>query len=211
MTCVTVDSRRLSTVTRASRFQFQPKAKRKQPLGSDFDAKFDFLASAQDYNQVAWNDLAKYIKRKASHKTDDKIKQALSELKSSEVEREADEEEASDLSLSDDELQHDKVKTKDRKTKRKGGEEAERFFEDVVCGDENVSFYEMNLSRPLLKAITTMKFVHPTPVQASTIPVALAGEFFYLCVNSHIQSPNLALTCGNNLSSFLFCNIHSSI
>ncbi len=31
--------------------------------------------------------------------------------------------------------------------------------------------------RPLLKAIEAMAFVHPTPVQAATIPIALAGEF----------------------------------
>lgn len=34
----------------------------------------------------------------------------------------------------------------------------------------------MNLSRPLLKAISDMKFVHPTPIQAATIPVALLGK-----------------------------------
>lgn len=34
----------------------------------------------------------------------------------------------------------------------------------------------MNLSRPLLKAITAMNFVHPTPIQAATIPVALMGR-----------------------------------
>lgn len=179
-----------STATRASRLQFQPKAKRTQPPGSDFDAKFDFVASTQEYNHDAWNDLSKYIKRKASHKTDDKIKKALSELKSSGVKHEEDEDrgEVSDLSLSDDELQHDKVKTKEKKRKRKsGGEEEESFFEDVVCGDENVSFYEMNLSRPLLKAITTMKFVHPTPVQASTIPFALAGTFSLFTSQSHLS------------------------
>lgn len=33
----------------------------------------------------------------------------------------------------------------------------------------------MNLSRPLMKAIGEMKFVHPTPIQASTIPTALLG------------------------------------
>ncbi|KAJ8931264.1 hypothetical protein NQ314_015830 [Rhamnusium bicolor] len=34
----------------------------------------------------------------------------------------------------------------------------------------------MNLSRPLLKAIQEMKFVHPTPIQSVTIPVALLGK-----------------------------------
>ncbi|PNF39978.1 putative ATP-dependent RNA helicase DDX27 [Cryptotermes secundus] len=34
----------------------------------------------------------------------------------------------------------------------------------------------MNLSRPLLKAIAAMNFIHPTPIQAATIPVALMGR-----------------------------------
>lgn len=38
------------------------------------------------------------------------------------------------------------------------------------------SFLSMNLSRPLLKAITTLGFTKPTPIQAATIPVALLGK-----------------------------------
>lgn len=52
------------------------------------------------------------------------------------------------------------------------------YFEEAPPYDENASFYIMNLSRPLLKAISAMNFVHPTPIQAATIPVALLGFFF---------------------------------
>lgn len=38
------------------------------------------------------------------------------------------------------------------------------------------SFLSMNLSRPLLKAIATLGFTIPTPIQAATIPVALIGK-----------------------------------
>ena len=38
------------------------------------------------------------------------------------------------------------------------------------------SFLSMNLSRPLLKAIATLGFTIPTPIQAATIPVALLGK-----------------------------------
>jgi ATP-dependent RNA helicase DDX27 len=34
----------------------------------------------------------------------------------------------------------------------------------------------MNLSRPLLKALTSLGFNTPTPIQAATIPVALMGK-----------------------------------
>lgn len=37
----------------------------------------------------------------------------------------------------------------------------------------------MNLSRPLLKAIGTLNYVHPTPIQAATIPIALLGMYKY--------------------------------
>lgn len=39
----------------------------------------------------------------------------------------------------------------------------------------------MNLSRPLLKAINELGFSHPTPIQASTVPVALMGKDICAC------------------------------
>lgn len=53
------------------------------------------------------------------------------------------------------------------------------YYEDAPPYDQNASFYVMNLSRPLLKAISAMSFIHPTPIQAATIPVALLGKFYY--------------------------------
>ena len=41
------------------------------------------------------------------------------------------------------------------------------FFDDTPVYDEKASFALMNLSRPLLKAIEELKYVHPTPIQAS--------------------------------------------
>ena len=34
----------------------------------------------------------------------------------------------------------------------------------------------MSLSRPILKALTEMKFINPTAIQSAAIPVALAGK-----------------------------------
>ncbi|XP_048506308.1 probable ATP-dependent RNA helicase DDX27 isoform X2 [Athalia rosae] len=82
--------------------------------------------------------------------------------------------------LSDDELKKDNFKVKEKKGKvRKPAidEDLELMnFEEAPGFDEHSSFYQMNLSRPLLKAISAMKFVHPTPIQAATIPVALMGR-----------------------------------
>lgn len=102
-------------------------------------------------------------------------------LKSDEVEESLEqgvkfeEDASSDIHLSDDELVHDNIKAKEKKKKKVVNND--EFFEDAIY-DENVSFYEMKLSRPLLKAITNMKFIHPTPVQAATIPIALLGKIF---------------------------------
>ncbi|KAF9456194.1 DEAD-domain-containing protein [Collybia nuda] len=50
------------------------------------------------------------------------------------------------------------------------------FDSSAVPGEVHESFLTMNLSRPVLKALTTLQFHKPTPIQAATIPVALLGK-----------------------------------
>ncbi|KAL1455845.1 hypothetical protein MTO96_027734, partial [Rhipicephalus appendiculatus] len=86
-------------------------------------------------------------------------------------------------------LRTKKKKGKDPRAKKKaitveGVENEEDEAEDVTqafFGDEGTSFQQMNLSRPLLKALTAMNFVYPTPIQSSTIPMALLGRDIYAC------------------------------
>ena len=52
---------------------FQPR-KQKKKENKDFDNNFQFVNDISDYNKDTWNDLNKYIKRKAKTKLDDKIK-----------------------------------------------------------------------------------------------------------------------------------------
>lgn len=72
--------------------------------------------------------------------------------------------ESSDGSDSEEETQAEK----DRK--------AAFFDSETNTAEAHESFLSMNLSRPLLKAITTLGFSKPTPIQAATIPVALLGK-----------------------------------
>merc|ERR1711962_594490 len=58
----------------------------------------------------------------------------------------------------------------------KDDDEEDDYFDSAPTYDDTASFYTMNLSRPLLKAIEAMRFSHPTPIQGATIPVALAGR-----------------------------------
>jgi ATP-dependent RNA helicase DDX27 len=50
------------------------------------------------------------------------------------------------------------------------------FDSDIASTEVHSSFLTMNLSRPILKALTTVGFSKPTPIQAATIPVALLGK-----------------------------------
>ncbi|KAG9314378.1 DEAD-domain-containing protein [Chiua virens] len=50
------------------------------------------------------------------------------------------------------------------------------FFTSEVHTNAHTSFLTMNLSRPIQKALNTLGFVSPTPIQAATIPIALLGK-----------------------------------
>ncbi|CAM9485955.1 unnamed protein product, partial [Sphacelaria rigidula] len=79
----------------------------------------------------------------------------------------------------DDETDEDKVEAR----------KAAEFFEDGdgdgtpaggaggdVTATTGVPFQQLNLSRPLLRAVEAMGFVNPTPIQQKAVPFALAGR-----------------------------------
>lgn len=99
------------------------------------------------------------------------------------------------IDLSDDELKHDGLRIKEKKLKKNkkkkdpfitddnkiDGEDDDDeidkdFFEEVNDCTAITSFYQMNLSRPLMRAIGVLGYIYPTPIQSSTIPVALLGR-----------------------------------
>jgi len=106
--------------------QFQPTKQRKSK-NLDFDPEFKFVSSVTEYNHDTWDDVAKYVKRKAKSKLDERIELKRRKLKSStttpdgtlEIKEEDDEEvvkedeENSDnesvMSLSDDDLKRGKM------------------------------------------------------------------------------------------------------
>ncbi|EPY88321.1 putative ATP-dependent RNA helicase DDX27 [Camelus ferus] len=104
------------------------------------------------------------------------------DLEGKDEEGSEDEESESDYSSGDENIltKADTLKVKERKKKKKG-QEAGGFFEDASQYDENLSFQDMNLSRPLLKAITAMGFKQPTPIQKACIPVGLLGKDICAC------------------------------
>ena len=50
------------------------------------------------------------------------------------------------------------------------------FSSDAPSTEQHSSFLTMNLSRPVLKGLTSLGFHTPTPIQAATIPVGLLGK-----------------------------------
>ena len=116
-----------------------------------------------------------------------------------------------------------KVKESDRlrKLKKKKVEEADDnlgmgddFFDESLPMEPAQSFHEMNLSRPLMKAIASMNFVHPTPIQAATIPVGLLGRDICGCAATGTGTINCQglIKVGGNLKNLTRqdCSFHAT-
>lgn len=155
----------------------------------EFSDDFEFVSSVSQYNHDTWDDLMKYVKRKARTKTDDKIAETLKNRGDdglNDSENSSDNEEEDEFELSDDDLKHDNLRLKEKRKRkqRKGldmpdsdGENDDADFFEEADGSATVSsFYQMNLSRPLMRAIGVLGYTYPTPIQASTIPIALLGR-----------------------------------
>lgn len=48
---------------------------------TEFDKGFEFVSSVKEYNHDTWDDLMKFVKRKARTKTDDKIAAKIKDRK----------------------------------------------------------------------------------------------------------------------------------
>lgn len=150
-----------------------------------------------DYNKDTWDDLMKYVKKRTRGKTEDKIAKVISARDKNDMEVSddgSDDEKEDEIALSDDEMKHDDIKTKKKKGKKKKatledpeGEKIE-FSEVVETSSDINTFYQMNLSRPLMKAIGVLGFTHPTPIQSMTIPIALLARDVCGCGKSTIRN-----------------------
>ncbi|XP_058833196.1 probable ATP-dependent RNA helicase DDX27 [Topomyia yanbarensis] len=175
--------------------EYQPTKLKAQKKG-DFDNSFKFVSSVSEYNHDTWDDLMKFVKKKNRGKVDDKIANVIkgrSKEKADVLNGANDELDPdtyhNEVDLSDDELKHDVMRVKEKKGRKReaptendevkiehDGEEQADFFEEVEHNEEISSFYQMNLSRPLMKAIGVLGYIYPTPIQAATIPIGLLGR-----------------------------------
>ncbi|XP_059683091.1 probable ATP-dependent RNA helicase DDX27 isoform X2 [Gavia stellata] len=186
-----------------------PGPRRRGPTGGDFSASFVF-GEVEAGGEGTWAAALRQLRGKRAATTlDEKIEKVRQKRKFQEREakqekargedmetednqtkkrecedfnRDEEEDVESQYSLDDETIftKADTVKVKERKSK-KGKTEAESFFEDASQYDDNLSFQDMNLSRPLLKAITALGFKQPTPIQKACIPVGLLGKDICAC------------------------------
>uniref|UniRef100_A0A8C5U6V7 Probable ATP-dependent RNA helicase DDX27 n=1 Tax=Malurus cyaneus samueli TaxID=2593467 RepID=A0A8C5U6V7_9PASS len=185
-----------------------PGSRRRGPSRGDFSADFVF-EEVEAGGEDAWTAALRQLRgKKAATTLDEKIekvrqKRKLQEreakqakVKDEDAEAEDDqtkkecedcsrdeEDEESEYSMDDESIytKADKVKVKEKRRSKKGKAEAESFFEDASQYDDNLSFQDMNLSRPLLKAVTALGFKQPTPIQKACIPVGLLGKDICAC------------------------------
>ncbi|XP_032404538.1 LOW QUALITY PROTEIN: putative ATP-dependent RNA helicase DDX27 [Xiphophorus hellerii] len=178
---------------------------------TDFNCGFEFgekdsLSLDDDW---AMSDVLKQLKKKRTVTTlDQKIEkvrkkrkaeekpsqssEGSSEMKEEEEEpaegdeEEEDGDEEEEFGSSDEEVltKSDTLREKERRgrKKRNAEEEApETFSEDASQYNEQLTFEEMNLSRPILKAVTALGFREPTPIQKACVPVGLLGRDLCAC------------------------------
>ncbi|NXY75824.1 DDX27 helicase, partial [Glareola pratincola] len=186
-----------------------PGPRRRGSAGGDFSISFVF-GEAEAGGEGAWAAALRQLRGKRAATTlDEKIEKVRQKRKCQEREakqakakdedagtednktkkecedfiRDEEEDVESQCSLDDETIftKADTVKVKERKRSKKGEKEAESFFEDASQYDDNLSFQDMNLSRPLLKAITALGFKQPTPIQKACIPVGLLGKDICAC------------------------------
>uniref|UniRef100_A0A665X8U7 RNA helicase n=1 Tax=Echeneis naucrates TaxID=173247 RepID=A0A665X8U7_ECHNA len=99
---------------------------------------------------------------------------------------ELDEEDEDDDDDDDDDEEEeedvDEFNSSDEEVLTKSGEFRRGFyFEYASQYDEKLTFDDMNLSRPILKAITALGFKQPTPIQKACVPVGLLGKDLCAC------------------------------
>uniref|UniRef100_A0A8C5MJ15 RNA helicase n=1 Tax=Leptobrachium leishanense TaxID=445787 RepID=A0A8C5MJ15_9ANUR len=182
--------------------------KKKQKLGGhkgDFNTEFAFgEKDGQADDSWVMDDVMKQLKKRVATSLDEKIdtvrkrrkiqERAEKESKQTEKEDDVKSEEEEDEDVQENEefeeeeysseeesvlTKADTLRVKEKKRKKAASNSG--FFEDASQFDENLTFQDMNLSRPLLKAISAMSFTQPTPIQKACIPVGLMGRDICAC------------------------------
>ncbi|CAI4222387.1 unnamed protein product [Auanema sp. JU1783] len=158
------------------------KKKKIAGASSEFSSNFFFEGFSGQKEDRETEDLKKYLRSSVKSTLDEKIAE-VRKLKNSA--REVDIEKLEDSDNDVEQLGGKEVKDTIREKKKLGRKQKSKpdsFFEEHIKPDEDtLTFEQMNLSRPILKAIGSAGYSDPTPIQASCIPVALTGKDICAC------------------------------
>ncbi len=109
----------------------------------DFNGAFQFAENQDEYMKDTWNDIARYVKKKAKTTLDEKIAKVRKDMKKKKKdagEQEADSDEEAnaendgDFELSDDELVRDNIRVKEKDRQRKLKRKLKMGDEDKTTG-----------------------------------------------------------------------------
>ncbi|CAF2696154.1 unnamed protein product [Rotaria sp. Silwood2] len=158
----------------------------------DFNEQFQFLLDDPDEKRILKqkDDNDDQLKARGQlSNIDEKIAQVRNRRKKknkSEVEDEKSstnnlEDESYEMEL-EQESATDKMKIKETKKKKSSkNKKQDEFFEESPPFNPDQVFSEMKISRPLLKALSSIGLHSPTPIQAATVPIALLGRDICAC------------------------------
>eukprot|EP01083_Nonionella_stella_P275578 935984_1 len=139
-----------------------------------FNSKFDFSCASGD-NTATLPISAKLedFQKSSSFQTsvDEKIQRLI---QSNKLRQMVTPEAGDDIPQSD--LEDDDVSMDENDQEAADHEKVKSAIPSAPIKQTNMEFSQLNLSRPLLKAVNELGFVHPTPIQESCIPLALTGS-----------------------------------
>ena len=178
----------------------------KKKVSDEFADDFSFFSNQKEYVADTWSDMSAYIKasKRAKSTLSDKIAKvrkervtenddigSAGESEDNEIEEDSDSdsEEWDDVKVKGQEKSKKKRKKasdddEENGSKHKGTVKIEnpdnKDAEDEYFEfDESATFrslLDIGSSKPIMKAIEELKWAHPTPIQAATIPTAVSGK-----------------------------------
>ncbi|CAD5209317.1 unnamed protein product [Bursaphelenchus xylophilus] len=166
------------------------KVRRKQKKGAltcGFKSDFVFVDDNMEEDVDHYDGIKPYLKKTVAISLQDKIDEERRRLQIADkvvLGGAAEDEET--VVKEDGGLIQEMTETSDKiREKRVKGISQKNFFdeesESLTNVSDSLSFYDMKLSRQVLKAVMELGYSQPTPIQSACIPVALAGKDICAC------------------------------
>lgn len=163
--------------------------KRKVSKNNEFNAGFSFNVDDRRVIKDDMDGLKKYLKNSRISTLQEKIDKERLKNKKSEMQLVKDlseykEDEDDLVQEMDDVLDSVKIKEVKKKKKSSNNDFFDESTQKKLAEDKSLgitSFHDMDLSKPLQKAVNNLGFIEPTPIQGACIPVALSGKDICAC------------------------------